>query len=98
MTQMAIARWQEQAGIKRARGEVAGALEAISQAAFKIIKIVELERSGIRDGDGCWHGSDVMGGLMIDIVSAHQRWMDAEAQERVPLTPKERAVDALFEP
>ena len=37
---------------------------------FELIKIIELEISGIRDGDGYWHGSDVIGGLEADLCRA----------------------------
>jgi hypothetical protein len=42
-------------------------LEEVSQKCFELIKLVELERSGIRDGDGCWHGGDVIGGMVTDL-------------------------------
>jgi hypothetical protein len=77
-----IAARQEAAGIKPARGEMADALEDLSQAAFQIIKIVELERSGIRDGDGYWHGSDVMGSIEHRVAKAFGRWSKAEAASR----------------
>jgi hypothetical protein len=64
-------------------------LEDLSQAAFQIIKVVELERSGIRDGDGYWHGGDVMGGLTCHVTAAHQRWMKAEAASRPAPTDAE---------
>jgi hypothetical protein len=73
-----IAAWQEAAGIKPARGERAEALEDLSQAAFQIIKIVELERSGIRDGDGYWHGCAVLHAVVDDVAAAFQRWAKAD--------------------
>jgi hypothetical protein len=81
LTQAAIAAWQEKAGIEPATGERAGALEQLSQACFELIKIIELERSGIRDGDGYWHGSDVVGGMLRHINDAHQRLMEAYRRE-----------------
>jgi hypothetical protein len=77
-----LAAWQERAGIEPARGEMADALERLSQAAFELIKVVELERSGIRDGDGYWHGSDVMSGMARDVAVAFSRWKKAEAKAR----------------
>ncbi|MGA8649992.1 MAG: hypothetical protein WB677_05120 [Xanthobacteraceae bacterium] len=79
--------WQEEAGIKPAIGERAKILEALSQAAFDAIKIIELERSGIRDGDGYWHGSDVIGGMAGDLTRLCKRLManyDAEFRARNP--------------
>jgi hypothetical protein len=81
-TDAAIAAWQKQAGIEPARGQKAEALRDLSQAAFEMIKVVELESSGIRDGDGYWHGADVMGGVVGDVVAAFHRWRDAKANGR----------------
>ena len=40
----------------------------IPAAAYELIKVIELERSGIRDGDGYWHGGDVIGHVRGDMV------------------------------
>jgi hypothetical protein len=72
-TDAAIAEWQERAGIEPATGKTAELWEALSQAAYELIKVIELERSGIRDGDGGWHGSDVVGHAMNDVVHLCQR-------------------------
>ena len=77
--QAEITGWQEEHGIRPAQGEQANLLEQISRAAFELIKAnesdksaeaafelictVELERSGIRDGDGYWSGSDPIMGI-----------------------------------
>jgi hypothetical protein len=45
--------FEEKTGIKPARGERLQILERISAKAFKLIKIIELERSGIRER--LWH-------------------------------------------
>lgn len=39
-----------------------------------MIKVIELERSGIRDGDGYWHGGDVIGHMTGDLVDLCRRW------------------------
>ena len=64
MTDARISQWQKEAGIKPARGDDLATLNEISQLAYELIKIVELERSGIRDGDGCWHGSYPLDGTI----------------------------------
>jgi hypothetical protein len=74
MRNMAIAAWQERAGIKEATGARRELLEELSQAAFELIKVIELERSGIRDGDGCWSGSDAMGGQVREMADLCARW------------------------
>jgi hypothetical protein len=72
-----IAAFQEHAGLKPATGGYANILEQMSQKCFETIKIIELERSGIRDGDGYWHGSDVMGGTMQDIANLAKQTLEA---------------------
>jgi hypothetical protein len=67
-TDAAIATWQAKAGIKPAAGERARVLDDLSKACFEAIKIIELERSGIRDGDGYWHGSDVIGHMARELI------------------------------
>jgi hypothetical protein len=64
----------EQTGIEPATGERARLLDELSQAALEAIKIVELERSGIRDGDGYWH-ADVIGGMTGDLNKLCERLM-----------------------
>jgi hypothetical protein len=60
MTNRTIEAWQKRAGIEPATGERERILRELSDAAFDTIKFIELERSGIRDGDGYWHGGDVI--------------------------------------
>jgi hypothetical protein len=50
----------------------------ISDLAFEMIKVIERERSGIRDGDGYWHGSDVMGHFMHDMIEACEKHPEAK--------------------
>jgi hypothetical protein len=67
-TDARIAAWQEQSGIKPATGKRAELLSRLSDAAFEVIKLIELEKSGIRDGDGYWHGSDPMHGMLSELA------------------------------
>jgi hypothetical protein len=79
--------WQQQAGIESTCGARAEILGALSKAAYEAIRIIELERSGIRDGDGYWHGGDVIGGMTGTLTSLCKRLMDngeAEWCERTP--------------
>jgi hypothetical protein len=50
------------------------AWQELQQQAFQVIKIAELEISGIRDGDGCW-GGDVIGGTLRDLECIVSRLM-----------------------
>jgi hypothetical protein len=85
MTDFQIARWQEKAGIKPATGEHARILNNLSNAAFEAIKIIELERSGIRDGDGYWHGGDVIGGMCRDLTELCERLMVQYQMTKCPI-------------
>jgi len=77
-TEAKIEAWQKAAGIEPATGRKAELLRKLSDKAFELIKVIELECSGIRDGDGYWHGSDVMGGIMGDIVGLCQGYTDPD--------------------
>jgi hypothetical protein len=57
MSAATIATWQK-ARIEPEKGAYYGALEELSEACFYMIKIIERERSAIRDGDGSWRGSE----------------------------------------
>jgi hypothetical protein len=72
-----IAEWQRKSGLKPS--EQQELLRRMSDTAFTLIKVIELERSGIRDGDGFWSGSDPMGGIARDLAS-----LIAEYERRVP--------------
>ena len=48
--------FQEETGVEPATGQRREDLEKIQQMAFELIKVIELEKSGICDGDGYWHG------------------------------------------
>lgn len=65
ITDTNIATWQQKAGIEPAKAGAAERLCELSREAYDLIRIIELERSGIRDGDGSWHGSDPLGGTVL---------------------------------
>ena len=67
VTDANIEAWQRKAGIEPATGEAAEKLCELSREAYELIRIIELERSGIRDGDGRWHGCDPLGGAVFRI-------------------------------
>jgi hypothetical protein len=64
-----ISCWQQAAGVVPATGEYANALRRLSDAAFDLIKIIELEISGIRDGGGYWYCSDGLGGMWGEVLA-----------------------------
>jgi hypothetical protein len=57
-------------------------LQELSQAAFELIKAVELERSGIRDGNGRWIGSDGMGGQIEEVARIGASYLATWQAER----------------
>ncbi len=80
VTDANIAAWQRQAGIEPATGARAEGLAELQVQALDLIRVVELERSGIRDGDGSWHGSDALAGTVLRLHEIWQR-IDREARE-----------------
>jgi hypothetical protein len=72
-TDEAIAAWQKEVGIEPATGAREAILRQLQERAFEAIRICELERSGIRDGDGRWHGGDVIGHMTHDLIDLSNR-------------------------
>ena len=81
MTDATIAAWQETHGIKPATGARAEKLRKLSRQAYELIRIIELEMSGIRDGDGHWHGSDPLDGIVLQISDRRQLSTGAGEQD-----------------
>jgi hypothetical protein len=81
-----IAAWQEHAGIEPAKGRRLDLLERMSDTAFELIKIVELEKSGIRDGNGCWHGSDPLS-VAREIAALYDAWRATWKTDASPPSP-----------
>jgi len=65
------------AWVEPATGERAKLLRQMSDAAFQMIKTIELELSGIRDGDGYWEGSDVIGSMTDHLTHLIERLKQA---------------------
>jgi hypothetical protein len=65
--QFQIEQFEAQTGIKSATGDEAKVLNDLSKLAYELIRVVELERSGIRDGDGYWSGTDPIQHICKDI-------------------------------
>jgi hypothetical protein len=73
ITDLGIASWQQEVGLTPATGEYAELLNKLSDAAVEAIKIIELERSGIRDGDGYWHGCGVIHEITNNLIGLCQQ-------------------------
>ena len=69
-----IRAWQARAGLSEASGDRAELLRRMSDKAVALIRVIELERSGILDGDGHWSGSDAMGGTAIEMAALCAEW------------------------
>ena len=77
MTQARMAAWQKAAGIEEATGDRAEKLRELSRLAYELIRVIELEAAGIRDGDGYWHGSDPLDGAVSQISDCYQQLQTA---------------------
>lgn len=53
-------------------------LARMAAVSADLSKVIELERSGTRDGDGTWHGSDVVGFTIMTV---------RETMDRMPSLP-----------
>ena len=75
-----IASFQKHAGLEPARGQQCELLRSMQRVAFDLIKALELEISGIRDGDGYWGGCDPV----------HETVFELDTLERKRLEPATR--------
>lgn len=56
-------------------------LKTMKDAANELIETIECELSGVRDGDGYWHGSDPVHGSISEMGKLTSAWM-AESRHR----------------
>jgi hypothetical protein len=63
-----------------ATGERARLLQQMSSAAYLLTRVVEKELSGVRDGDGRWHGSDPLA-YATDIAKLYHQLNQVERYE-----------------
>jgi hypothetical protein len=82
-TDTMIREWQKRVGLRPATGRCRDILDAMTREAvhlfkydpsditvaraLELLQVITLEQSGIRDGDGCWHGSDPLSGLVDEL-------------------------------
>lgn len=62
-----IAAWRKAAGIEGPTDDSWQKLSEIEKLTFDLMKLIVLEMSGIRDGDGHWYGSDPLDGTIRQI-------------------------------
>jgi len=72
-------------------------LDSITECSRVLPDIIELEKSGIRDGDGFWHGCDPLDAYLRDIENLSKQWRiacfycnddsleNAKTQKNIPL-------------
>jgi len=100
-TEMQIEAWQKNAGLHVPSPTICALWTKLQDACFEAIKIAELEKSGIRDGDSFWHGSDVIGATLSDLQDICARLRaayDAEWRERTPALNAEAQADGCKPP
>jgi hypothetical protein len=68
-----VKHWQEKAGLTLPDPESAKLLHEWQRLCFDAIRIIELEVSGIRDGDSGWSGSDPVGGVVRDMQRVFEK-------------------------
>lgn len=71
-----IEAFNERSGLRPATGELREMLDRLQQDALRLIDVIALERSGIRDGDGYWHGSCVTYSLACSIFEDMKSYLD----------------------
>ena len=69
-TDARLAAFEEQTGIKPHRGDTLKAIRALQDKCFETIRVMELERSGVRDGNGTWTGSDAVAAVCSELIVA----------------------------
>lgn len=72
-----IASIQAHIGIRPVQGEAGEALNELQRSAYELVRVIELERSGIRDGDGCWSGCWPLEHLVGEIGQAFNDYKEA---------------------
>jgi hypothetical protein len=68
LTDARIQAFQDSTGIKPPQGAELAILGAMQTKAAELLEVLALEKSGIRDGDGTWYGSDAVGGLVANLA------------------------------
>ena len=81
--------FQRQAGIEPATEERAKILQQITETAQELIQVSTLERSGVRDGDGCWHGTDPVEVLLDKLCKLRIEWLGQSCEPSAETTSEE---------
>jgi hypothetical protein len=73
-TDEAIRDFQRRAGIEPPTKSQSDTLKTISETAHELVETCIREQTGIRDGDGAWHGSDPVDGLLSKLTYLQRVW------------------------
>ena len=97
-TDACLVAFQDATGIKPADGETSRAIRDLQAKCFEAIRFMELEHSGIRGGDGGWHGSDVVGHICRELVEASELVMHGkERAEEIKMARESQHAAAFAE-
>jgi hypothetical protein len=80
----ALQEWREEAGIHVPPPETCELWSELQRSAFEVIRVGELEKSGIRDGMGYWHGGCAIEGVLgklREVIGRITKAYDAEVPE-----------------
>ena len=85
ITDQIIRDFQERAGIEPATGQCAARLSDMSKLAYDLIQVIALEQTGIRDGDGQWHGCDPVASIIHELAQLEREDLVAWRAASSPL-------------
>lgn len=86
-TDARLAAFADRTGIHPATGRRRAWLARAKRAAIELYRVLILEESGIRDGDGSWHGSDAVEGQLCAFAEFHAEWLKAAGQPEETTVP-----------
>ena len=81
MTDWKIGEFQEATGLRPATGAHLATLKRLQRTVAEYLEVLALEKSGIRDGDGMWHGGDPVEGDAKTIERLARRYAEGEVEE-----------------
>ncbi len=73
VTDWEIADFRARSGIAVPEPEIQALWCNLQDLAYEVIKVASLEVSGVRDGDGYWHGAEVIGATLLVLERAVRR-------------------------
>lgn len=59
--------------LRRENSDYSDFIDEIERAAAHLAEVIRLEKSGTRDGDGFWHGSDPVAPALSDLCNLYDQ-------------------------